>query len=264
MLRLITIAFSHYNEKARWILERYQVPFLEERYLPLFHFAPVIGATWRQAGGRTDQTSTRFSTPVLVTDAGERICDSTDIVHWVCDRRGAREAMYPTPEVAELEEHFGRTLGPHARRVAYYHLLADRPISYRLADDNVSPRQSRLLRTVFPLWRAGLRNRLRINEPGYRRSLETVHNELAAVAERLDGRSYLCGDRFTAADMAFACMLSPALLPSVEDGYGARLPQPHELRPDARAVVEDIRATPAGQCALRLFREHRREVVQSA
>jgi hypothetical protein len=30
MHRLITLAFSHYNEKARWALERFAVPFQEK------------------------------------------------------------------------------------------------------------------------------------------------------------------------------------------------------------------------------------------
>jgi len=32
--RLITLAFSHYNEKARWALDRYAVPYREEPHMP--------------------------------------------------------------------------------------------------------------------------------------------------------------------------------------------------------------------------------------
>ena len=32
-LRLITIRFSHYNEKARWVLDYYKVPYREEPHM---------------------------------------------------------------------------------------------------------------------------------------------------------------------------------------------------------------------------------------
>ena len=75
------------------------------------------------------------------------------------------------------------------------------------------------------------------------------------VAERLeDGRPYLCGERFTAADLTFASLAASVVLPRE---YGVRLPDPAELpEPTARAVRE-FRAHPAGEYALELFREQR-------
>ena len=58
MHRLITLAFSHYNEKARWALERYAVPFQEEPYLPFFCSMAVAIST-RGRGGAADRTSSR-------------------------------------------------------------------------------------------------------------------------------------------------------------------------------------------------------------
>ena len=36
--RLIAFAVSHYCEKARWALERLNIPFIEERHVPGFHW----------------------------------------------------------------------------------------------------------------------------------------------------------------------------------------------------------------------------------
>ena len=53
--------------------------------------------------------------------------------------------------------------------------------------------------------------------------------EFDFIAERLaDGRRHLCGDRFTAADLTFACLAAAVVLPPE---YGVALPQPlPELR----------------------------------
>jgi hypothetical protein len=75
-MRLITIRFSHYNERARWALDRLGVAYEEEPYMPLFHVLAVARAT-RGRGGSADHHSTRYSTPVLITDSGRVLTAST-------------------------------------------------------------------------------------------------------------------------------------------------------------------------------------------
>ena len=72
--KLITIAFSHYCEKARWALERAGVAFDEDIHLPGFHYRAV-----KRAGGEK-------TVPVLVAD-GVTVRDSTDIVAWADTHR---------------------------------------------------------------------------------------------------------------------------------------------------------------------------------
>ena len=50
-------------------------------------------------------------------------------------------------------------------------------------------------------------------------------------------------------------MASPAIAPP--EGYPVRMPQPEELADDVAATMEELRAHPAGQYALRLYREER-------
>jgi glutathione S-transferase len=77
-----------------------------------------------------------------------------------------------------------------------------------------------------------------------------------AVDARLaDGRRYLCGDQFTAADLTFSALSAAVLMPP---GYGVPLPQPHEIPAQAAAVVTELRERPAGAHALAMFREERR------
>ncbi|HMV36104.1 MAG TPA: glutathione S-transferase C-terminal domain-containing protein, partial [Turneriella sp.] len=72
-----------------------------------------------------------------------------------------------------------------------------------------------------------------------------------------DGRPFLCGDAISAADITFAALAAPVLLP---DEYGVKLPDMRGL-PTTRQLhetVEHYRSTPAGKFVLRLYREHRR------
>jgi glutathione S-transferase len=257
--RLITIKFSHYNEKARWALDLHRVPYVEEGYLPMFHMAPVALRTARHGFGKADRISTRLSTPVLLTDEGKIFSDSSAIVRYVSDRFASNHgSLYFDPEVAELERHFGDRLGPHTRRFGYYYAFREREMLPRLASANVGPLQAGLFRLAFPVLPPIMRRALGIDKEAADRSLRIIREELAAAAHRLNGKRYFVGDRFSAADLAFACMIAPALLPSPEEGYGAVLPALAELPSDLRPIVDELRDTPAGQFALRIFRDHRR------
>jgi glutathione S-transferase len=65
---------------------------------------------------------------------------------------------------------------------------------------------------------------------------------------------FLLGDRFIAADLAFAALAAPVLLPP---RYGLPLPPP-EAMPDAMArEVRRLRAHPAGVFADRVYAEER-------
>jgi len=48
--------------------------------------------------------------------------------------------------------------------------------------------------------------------------MKKVEEEFEYVAELLHGKRYLLGDRFTAADITFACMAAPALLVQPDEG----------------------------------------------
>jgi glutathione S-transferase len=85
-----------------------------------------------------------------------------------------------------------------------------------------------------------------------------VREELDTTAARLEQSEYLCGDHFTAADLTFAALISPVLCTTPEEGYGAVLPSLEALDAEGRELVEEMRAHPAGQFALRMYAEERR------
>jgi len=252
--RLISLTFSHYNEKARWALDICGIPYVEEKYMPAFSSLAVMRAT-RFAGGSNDKVSTKYSTPLLILADGTHLHDSTEICRWAATQAGLD--LYPDNEVTELERHFHDRVGPNTRRVAYGVAFDDPQLLFRIAESNVSRRQARVFRALFPLVLRRVRGGLGVEPERIEKSQGHIRNEFDATAERLGDREYLVGDTFTAADLTWACMVVPAILVSPEEGFGATLPTIDEVPEEAAELVRELRAHPAGQHALRMFREHR-------
>jgi glutathione S-transferase len=243
--RLITIPFSHYCEKARWALDRRGVAFVEEAHLPILHTRAT-----RPAGGR--------STPLLVLDDGPPLTDSTDILHHA-DAVGTRGAqLFPVDDddARALEERFDEVLGPHTRRLGYFFLLDDTSaLTQLIAKAPVPHFQRRLAGATRPLVRLMLRRGLKISAATAARSRARVEEIFTEVEQRLaDGRAFLGGDRFTAADLTFAALAAPLVMPPA---YERHLIPLSAMGPAFRAEVDGWRKTRAGAFALTLFERER-------
>ncbi|MBV1858848.1 MAG: glutathione S-transferase family protein [Nannocystaceae bacterium] len=248
-MRLLTIPISHYCERARWALEHAGLDYREEQHLQLFHYGPV-----RRAGGGK-------MVPVLVTDDGQVLTDSADIVVYADAHAPASQRLYPQDPVArretlELEHTLTEPLGVEARRIMYEHFFRwGRPA---LAfNGGRAPRYQRgLAWLAFPFFERYARGYLEVNEAKVSAAFEHVRRVFDDVRTRLsDGRSFLTGDRFTAADLTFACMAAPVTVPAE---YGVPLPALEEFPELTRELLTEFREHPAGQFALRMFAEHRR------
>jgi glutathione S-transferase len=251
VLRLITIPISHYCEKARWALERVGMTYREERHVQGIHrFAA------RRAGGGA-------TVPVLVTPGGA-IGESQEILAWVDERTPPQQRLFPDQpdarrEVERLCRRFDQELGPRGRRLLYIHMLPQRKLVLRFNNVGVPAWEDRAIRYGWPLIVRVIQRVLDIR-PGVEIEDEAVvWRELDHVAELLaDGRPYLCGERFGAADLTFAALSAPVVVPPT---YGVPLPQPSLMSPQTAALVERAREHPAGRYALRLYAEHRRRPV---
>jgi glutathione S-transferase len=250
-LRLVTIPISHYCEKARWALERAGMPYQEKRHVQGVHRLAA-----RRAGGGS-------TVPVLVTPAGV-IGSSQEILVWIDQHTPAEHRLIPAEpgareEVESLCLRFGEELGPTGRRLMYVHMLAQRRLALAFNNQGVPRWEDRTVRYGWPLLARFIGRALGI-VPGIEVEDEArVFHELDFVAELLaDGRPYLYGERFGAADLTFAALSASVIFPPV---YGVPLPQPNSLAPSTAALVERARRHPAGRFALTLFEEHRREVI---
>jgi glutathione S-transferase len=60
-MKLITIAYSHCCEKARWGLDRARLPYVEKGYAPVIHRLAVVPLSERLSDGRLYLAGERFT-----------------------------------------------------------------------------------------------------------------------------------------------------------------------------------------------------------
>jgi len=244
---LVTIPISHFCEKARWALDRAGVEYTEKRHVQILH----MFAAKRVAGGIT--------APALRAPEG-RFAESAAIMAYADEHLPEPRRLYPADpaaraEVDALEQRFDTVLGPEGRRWLYHEVFKD---ARRYAPWNltgVPAWERRAFPIVLPMAKLVIRRYLDVNEATVARAILRVDEEFDFVGGLLaDGRPYLTGDRFTAADLAFAALSAPAVVPPV---YGTPLPQPADVHAEMAALVERWRAHPAGRFALRMYDEQR-------
>jgi glutathione S-transferase len=244
---LVTIPISHYCEKARWALDRAELDYTERRHIQLVHRVAV-----KRAGGGT-------TAPVLRTAEGV-YGESRAILQYADEHVPAPQRLYPTEQpdraqVLALEQRFDTVLGPEGRLWLYHEVFKD---AKRFAPWNltgVPGWERRVFPFVLSPAKMIIRRHFGISDRTAKEAAEHVDEEFDAVAERLsDGRRYLVGDRFSAADLAFAALAAPVVVPPT---YGTPLPQPEDMPEDMAEAVLRWRSHPAGGFALRLFREER-------
>ena len=252
--RLITISISHYCEKARWALDRAGLEYREEAHLPNLHY---LASFW---------IAHTPSLPILV-DAGNVVPDSTAILHHVDGRIDVDRRLFPREEpmraeVERLEELFDTELGPPARVWAYWHWFGKTREMLHYAGHGV-PRLERLVAPpLLGVMKLVTGWRFSIDRAGAERALARVHEVFDQVDRVLaDGRRYLVGDRFSAADLGFAALGAPLLLP-VE--HGVPLPRLDEAPPTMQDEIARLRARPAGTHVMRLYATCRRQPASPA
>lgn len=244
-LTLISIGPSHYVEKVRWALKLAGFPYTEDPHAPVFHLPYVL-----LAGGKR-------TVPVLKTPQGT-LSDSTDILKWIDKHPDAKWHPYPEPhsaKIQELEDEFDESLGPHTRRVGYFHLLPDKGLALKAIGGPNPNFETKTIDALYEHVAKMMRKSMRIDAEGAARSTKKIEEVFGRVNQRLsDGRPYLLGEQLSGADITLAALGAPMVLPPK---YGWTLPTLEEAPPAFRAEVERYREMPAGQYILNLYEKHR-------
>jgi glutathione S-transferase len=245
---LVTIPISHYCEKARWALDRAGITYDERRHLPAIHRFAVK----RAGGGQT--------APVLVCHDGTVVDQSSDIVVYADGRAPAGRGSIPADpalaaEARALADDYDERLGP-ATRLWVYHQMFDYPdLAQVPMTDGVPTWQRHTFHYGNKALSFAVAKFLNVNDENAVAAEKTFRAIYADVDARLaDGRRYLVGDAFSIADLTFAALSAPLIAPPE---YGVRLPTVEELPPGMRPTVEELRGTPAGEHALRMFASER-------
>ena len=185
------------------------------------------------------------------------LAESAAIVRWADARLPEqRRLVWPGAEgeITGLERGFDEVLGVEARRWMYSSLL-ETEIPFRFGNQTLPAWERRLLPLGRPIFRLYAARYLDAAPAEAAAALAAVEASFDAVEERIaDGRRYLVGERFSAADLAFAALSAAVLMPR---RYGVRLPQPGNLPPAVAATVERLRDRPAGRFALDLAERER-------
>jgi glutathione S-transferase len=249
---LITIPISHYCEKARWALDRAGLAYSERRHVQGIHRV----AARRAGGGDT--------VPVLVTDS-EVLGESEQIVAWADLHLPEPQRLFasaPAEHAAELAlcRRFDERLGPSGRRLMYVHMLRQRRLALQFNNQGVPRWEAHAVRWGWPAITRLIARVLQIAPGVEEQDEEVVRGELDHVAQLLsDGRPYLRGERFGAADLTFAALAAPLVVP---EQYGVTLPQPEAMAPSTAAMVRGFREHAAGRFAMELFARHRAPATQ--
>ena len=265
--RLITIPFSHYCERARWALDAAGIAYEEESSAPLLHMVNVALAG--SGKGKADNASSSLSTPLLVLPSGERLHDSGAIARWAADHAAeGSPSLFPEAlrtEIDSVEARLHDGVGRAARSMAYWAIRSP-DLFYAVTVPMLPPSQRAvgglIMGTIKPL----IFRSLGITEKRALRSAAKLEEEFAWASGLLETRKFLAGDVFTAADATFASLAAPVLLISAAEGNVAvpTYPSVKEIDPAWRDAVLRLRATPAGQHVLRMYRDHRPALKRTA
>lgn len=207
---LLTLAPSHYCERARWALDLQGIVYDEERLAPGAH---LIRVKW--LGVSTT------SLPVLVLEDGTLYQGSDRIIDWTELSGGD----------AEIERRLELNTAPLIRQCLYAGLLQDPQSGIRdVLLRGTSKRQMAIGRLTWPLLRRIMASGMNALPGLLPDLLAQVERELdwfdQVLAERGD---YLTGPEFGRADLTAASLFAPVALPQVEPvksiSSGIRWPQ---------------------------------------
>jgi glutathione S-transferase len=246
-MRLLEFPHSHYCEKARWALDYKGVPFRAVAVMPGFHVVTV-----RRYAPDT-------AVPVLLD--GRQVVQGSGAIIDYLDEQHPEQPLTPADareraECLDIEAAMDDRLGENLRRILYHWLLAY-PDFIRYCFTYPMPAYKRaLVAVIYPALRRKIYQTYVISPAKVERSLRAFERALAEVGQRLDGKRYVVGERFTRADLSVAAMLSLLVMPPEH-------PFPWIPIPDsaARAFYDAYRDHPVCEWVREMYRMHRRAVT---
>jgi hypothetical protein len=135
-------------------------------------------------------------------------------------------------------------------RTFYWHMLSCPNVLTPMATASVPMWHRLFVRYAYPLWRWMMRRGLKLDAHDTAQAEASIRTCFAAVEKLMAGRPFMGGDTPSDEDVLFAVLSSSVLLPPGHPGTLAPLEtMPAELR----SLVVRLRATPAGNLALRTY-----------
>lgn len=246
---LVTLLPSTDVDITRWCLQHWQIDYKEHPHAPVFH---VLAILWYGA----------TSYPVFV-DRPRKLAGIDAILPAVDERVAAERRLLPDAEsepalheeVMQLQNDFRWKMGNGTVNWAYYHLLPHKDLTWPSFTTGVPWFERAFLSFGYGLIRFILSKGLNLSAKTAQEGLDEVRRGFDLCEKRLaDGRPFLCGDRLTFADIAFAGSAAPMVL---AEGYGGHLPTVDQVPQEMQTVIAELRARPAGAFVKRLYDDYR-------
>ncbi|MBE9039255.1 glutathione S-transferase family protein [Oscillatoriales cyanobacterium LEGE 11467] len=201
------------------------------------------------------------SVPVLVSASGT-FTDSTEILHYLDSIAPEDKPLYPKEpqlrqQVEEWEDVFDTQLGDCTRRWGYFYGLDNRERLLRAWGQGTAGYEKIALAIALPVMRSAVRRAYQPTAAGAATAYREIESLFDRVGEQLaDDRPFLVGEHLSAANISFAALAAPILLPErhpIKATKTEKIKMPSVMLQE----VEKCRQTAAGQYGLRLYREYR-------
>ncbi len=244
--RLYQFWFSHFNEKARWILDYKGVTYERVTFAPGMHFKPM-----RAVSGQT-------STPVLIDGQSNKVVAGATAIGEFVDRAYPERPLLPAPpderaealqECAWFDERIG---GDHRRALFHFLFEHDRGAVGALFAIQQARAKRWFYAAAMPVMCPMLRKLDDINAGSAARGEAALSAALERIVKRTSATGYLCGDRFSLADLTAAALLFPLVLPEQ-----LSFAIPERARPALEAWRDRWQEKPGTEWVRRIFREYR-------
>ncbi len=234
--------FSHFNEKARWVLDYKGIAHQRRSLLPGPH-VPVMLAL----SGQT-------ATPVI--KHGDRVITGSAKIIDELEKDHPDPPLYPSEpkqrrEALEMQEWLDKKLGPDIRRAMFYDILVDPLYVSRVFSGGKN--LSRFLYLVtYPCLATFLSFQQKITPARAEKARKTTREVLDFVATTAGQEGYLVGNNFSVADLTAAALLFLAVLPPE-----AGIPAMEPLSPVMKKWLARWQGHPGFEWVRTMYQRHR-------
>ncbi len=243
------------SEIARWVLDRNHILYVNET-----HAAWEIHSLAEKLTGKKSKTNY----PVLkMTDAF--IYGAESIVMFWEKRCLPQDRLLPADDeqldkMLDLYYQFTDDFFAGMVEKYFYNMvLTSKKLAGHILKQHVSLGEKEFFSLRFSGIKKKIINNYELQENNTDECIAEIRKVFNKVNQLLaDGRKYLTGDTFTLADLAFAAVAAPMILP---EEYGGVLPRINDVPDTYRAHITELRATTAGQFVFMLYQAHRPSMI---
>ena len=243
------------DEIARWVLDRNSILYRDESH-----------GLWKIQSKASDITGETFKKNYPVLQMTDALIYSVDGILMFWEQRCLPQNRLIPTDTAQQDDALdlyhlftGKFFERQVSRYMYESLLTSKKDAARVFKQRIPSLEKLKCKFLFSAVKKRIIKdyELTANDPEeHIVQIKKIFNQVNALLA--DGRKYLVGNQFTIADLSFAAVAAPMILP-VE--FGGVLPQISQLPEAYRNHVTELRATPAGQFVFRLYQANRPTMI---